>query len=1047
MIRWFARNGIAANLLMVFIVAGGIFSARTVKMELFPRFTMGRINITVPYPGAAPVEVEETICKRIEEKIQDLDGIKKLTSEAAENIGSVSIEVERGYNVTKLLERVRNRVNTIHTFPEMAEKPTIEEVQHQREVLSLAIHGPADPITLKELAHKVRDDLVQIPGISQVTAVTKPYEVAIEVPENKLREHGLRFEQVLAAVRSHSLDLSGGALENPGGKILIHTKGQAYRRDDFAKIPVLKNPDGSRLLLGDIADIQDGLADVRIEATFQGEPAEFLSVREVGGQSPLDISGKVREYIRQNSETLPHGVTITPWSDISYYLEGRLRMLINNGMVGLALVLVILTLFLRPSLAFWVSIGIPISFLGTFFVMPLLGMTINLISLFAFILVLGIVVDDAIVVGESVFTRFQKEGPGVEASIDGAQRVAMPVTFAVLTSTVAFIPILFIPGFSGKFLAPIPLIVIPTLLFSLLESKLILPYHLSLCKVGHSDRKELNPFQRFQRKVADGLERFIDKAYRPLLAACLHNRYATFAFFIALLALTVGAVKGGWIRMVRFPAVPSDYIFVTLKMPEGTSFEKTHAATGKIEAGLDRLRAQLQAEGHSDPFLHIFRISGSTPFAGGGPANIQEGPSDTHVGQMIVELNKSEKRDLSAPRLAARWRKAIGDIPGVRTLDFKSTAAGRQGKPIEIEMAGKEYGQLTSAAEEVKEFLRRYPSVFSIFDSHSAGKLEVQLSLKPTAQTLGITQADLARQVRYAFHGAEAQRIQRDREDIRVMIRYPKAERTTVGNLENLRIRTPDGREVPFHEVAQAQFGEGFSTIQRTNRRRTILVSADLDKTTGDLEAINSALAGELLPELRRSHPDILTNIEGEAMEAKEGNATLMNAFLLALLTMYALMAIPFRSYVQPLIVMSVIPFGLVGAVMGHWVFGEPLSQLSTYGIVALAGIVVNDSLVLVDYINRRRKEGMTLIDAVRIAGAARFRPILLTSLTTFAGLTPILLETSLQAQFLIPMAISLSFGVLFATLITLLLVPCVYLVLEDLRRISGRLLGRTSDR
>lgn len=1041
MIRWFARNGIAANLLMAFIVAGGIFSARSVKMELFPYFTLGRINIAVPYPGATPEEVEETICKRIEEKIQDLAGIKKLRSSASENLGSVSVEIERGYDVTKLLDRIRNRVDSIHTFPELAERPTIEEAIPQREVMSIAIHGPADDVTLKELAHKVRDDLVQIPGVSQVHAATKPYEVSIEIPENKIREHGLSFERVLTAVRGHSIDLSGGTIETQSGKILLRTKGQAYYREQFARIPVLKPPDGSRLLLGDIATIHDGMADVRIEATFQGEPAVFLSVREVGGQSPLDISKSVREYIRQTQPNLPDGITITPWSDISFYLEGRLKMLVENGLIGLTLVLIILTLFLRPSLAVWVSIGIPISFLGTLFIMPFMGMTINLISLFAFILVLGIVVDDAIVVGESIFTRFQKDGPGVESSIEGAHRVAMPVTFAVLTSTVAFIPILFIPGFQGKFLAPIPLIVIPTLLFSLLESKLILPYHLSLCRVGHGQREQLNFFQRFQRKTADGLETFIDKFYRPTLARCLHNRYATFSLFIGLLVIAIGAVKGGWIRMMRFPAVPSDYIFVTLKMPDGTSFEKTHAATTQLKHGLDKLRVQLKKEGYSDPFKHIFRITGATPFGSGGPANIQEGPADTHVGQMIIELDKSEQHALSAPKLAARWRKAIGEIPGVRTLDFKATAAGRIGKPIEIELAGKDYDQLTGAAEEVKAFLHTYDEVFSIFDSHAAGKLEIQLKLRPAAQTLGISQADLARQVRYAFYGAEAQRIQRDREDIRVMIRYPKKERASIANLENLRIRTSDGREVPFHEVAEAHFGEGFSTIKRTDRRRTILVSADLDKSTGDLEAINKALAEELLPSLRKSHPDILTNIEGEALEAKEGNETLLNAFLLALLTMYALMAIPFRSYVQPLIVMSVIPFGLVGAIMGHWLFGEPLSQLSLYGIVALAGIVVNDSLVLVDYINRRRKEGTSLVDAVRTAGVARFRPIVLTSLTTFAGLTPILLETSLQAQFLIPMAISLSFGVLFATLITLLLVPCIYLVLEDLRNL-GRKIG-----
>jgi len=1039
MISWFAKNGIAANLLMAFIVAGGIFSIRSVKMELFPYFTLGRINITVPFPGAAPEEVEETICKRIEEKIQDLDGIKKLISSAAENMGSVSVEVERGYDIPKLVDRIRTRVDSIQSFPELAEHPTVEEAIPRREVLNLAIHGSASEVTLKELANKVRDDLVQIPGISQVQTGNKPYEVSIEVPEKKLREHGLRFDQVLAAVRGHSIDLSGGIIENEGGKILLRTKGQAYYREEFSEIPIIKRPDGSRLLIGDIATINDGLADVRIKATFQGEPASFLSVLEVGGQNPLEISDKVREYIRQTEPNLPEGISITPWSDISFYLEGRLKMLVQNGLIGLALVLIILTLFLRPSLAVWVSIGIPISFLGTFFVMPLMGMTINLITLFAFILVLGIVVDDAIVVGESVFTRFQKDGPGVESAIAGTKRVAMPVTFAVLTSTVAFIPILFIPGFQGKFLVPIPLIVIPTLLFSLLESKLILPYHLSLCKVGHGQRESLNAFQRFQRRVADGLEAFIKKLYKPTLARCLHHRYATFAFFLGLLAITIGAVKGGWIRMMRFPAVPSDYIFVTLKMPDGTSFEKTLAATDQLEQGLGKLRDQLETEGFQDPFKHIFRITGSTPFGGGGPANVKEGPEDTNVGQMIVELDKSEARALSAPKLAARWRKAIGNIPGIRTLDFKATAAGRAGKPIEIELAGKDNQKLVMAAEEVKSFLRAYPAVFSIFDSHSSGKQEIQLKLKPTAQTLGITQADLARQVRYAFYGAEAQRIQRDREDIRVMIRYPKNERTSIANLENLRIRTPGGLEIPFHEIADGHFGEGFSTIQRTNRRRTLLVSADLDKSTGDLEAINEAIATSLVPKLRKSHPDVMTNIEGEALEAKEGNQTLLSAFLLALLAMYALLAIPFRSYAQPLIVMSVIPFGLVGAVMGHWIFQEPLSQLSTYGIVALAGIVVNDSLVLVDYINRRRLEGESLLEAVRTAGVARFRPILLTSLTTFAGLTPILLETSLQAQFLIPMAISLSFGVLFATFITLLLVPCIYLVLEDFRRLGNK--------
>lgn len=1035
MIAWFARNGVAANLLMLLLVAGGCFSLWTMKMELFPSFSLDRISVSVPYPGATPAEVEETICKRIEEKIQDLDGIKELTSIATENLGVVNVEVKRSYDISTLQDKIRNRVNSIQTFPELAEKPTIEELVAQKEILSLAIHGPADRATLKEIAMRVRDELVLIPGITQVDAQVTPYEISIEIPENKLREHNLRFEQVLMAVRQHSVDLSGGTLENETGKMLLRTIGQADDREQFEDIPILQYPDGSRLLLSDIAIVKDDLADVRVEAEFQGEPAEFLSVKEVGSQSPLDISKKVRQYIKDHSVSLPEGITITAWSDTSFYLEGRLNMLKQNGFVGLLLVLLILTLFLRPSLALFVSIGIPISFLGTFFIMPVLGMTINLISLFAFILVLGIVVDDAIVVGESVFTEFQKNGPGVKSAIIGSEKVSVPVTFAVLTSTVAFVPIFFIPGFQGKFLIPIPVIVIPTLLFSLVQSKLVLPYHLSLCKVGFGTREKLNPLLKVQRIVADGLEHVIDAIYRPILKFCLRNRYSILLSFISIFVITISFIWFGYVRVVPFPPVPSDYIFVTLKMQDGTSFETTEKATQQIQDGLSRLRKELKSEGHGDPFKHIFRITGASPFGGGGPMNVITGPSDTHYGQMIVELNKSEERDLSAPKLAARWRKAMGEIPGAKTLEFKATAAGRDGKPIEIELAGKDYKQLTAASEDVKDFLRAFPSVFSIFDSHPSGKQEIQLQLKPEAQTLGITQGDLARQVRYAFYGAEAQRIQRDREDIRVMIRYPKNERATLANLENLLIRTPDGREMPFHEVANASLGEGYSTIKRLHRKRTITVSADLDKSVGDLKEINDEVTDNLVPQLKTKYPGILVNIEGEAREAQEGNQVLMSAFLLSMLVMYALMAIPFRSYIQPLIIMSVIPFGLVGAVMGHWILGHPLSQLSIYGIIALAGIVVNDSLVLVDYINKCKNEGGNLHDIIRHAGGARFRPILLTTLTTFVGLTPILLETSLQAQFLIPMAISLSFGVLFATFITLILVPSMYLILEDIQK------------
>ncbi len=1042
MIRWFAKNGVAANLLMFALIIGGSYSLITLKMELFPAFSLDRISISVPYPGATPTEIEETICKRIEENIEDLEGIKELTSVATENIGVVTVEVERGYNITRLQDKIRNRVDSIQTFPEQAERPTIEELIAQRVILDVAVYGDADPVTLKAVTQKVRDELVQIPGISQVEFTSRPYEIAIEVSENKLREHNLSFNQIVEAVRRHSLDLSGGNLENDASKILIRTTAQAYQQEEFEEIPVVIRPDGSRLLLRDIATVKDGLDETRVEASFNGFPAEVLEVKEAGSEGPLDMSKKVREYVKRTQPLLPEGIHLTVWSDISFYLEGRLQMLIKNGIYGLILVLFTLTLFLRPSLAFWVSIGIPISFLGTFMVMPLLGMTINLISLFGFILVLGIVVDDAIVVGESVFTEYQKHGPSVETAISGTHKVAVPVTFAVLTSVVAFVPILFMPGFQGKFLSPIAVIVIPTLLFSLLESKLVLPYHLSLCKVGMGTRAKLNPLLRIQRRVADGLEHVIDTLYRPFLETCLRNRYVTFSIFVAVFILTIGLVRNGFVRFVPFPPVPSDYIFVTLEMPAGTSFATTREATNQIEAGLTKLRKQLKEEGYADPFKHVCRVTGAAPFGGGGPANMITGPTDTHVGQMIIELHKSEKRALAAPVLAAKWRKTIGEIPMMQTLKFQATAASRPGKPIEIELAGNDYDQLAEAAEEVKAFLEGYPSVFSIFDSHASGKQEIQLKLKPSAQTLGVTQADLASQVRTAFYGAEAQRIQRDQEDIRVMIRYPREERTSAANLENLRIRTPDGREIPFHEVAEAKIGKGFSIIQRTNRKRILLVSADLDLKSGDLKKINTAAKENLVPELQAKYPGIYFEIKGDMSEAFKDNMALLFSFLLAMVAMYGLMAIPFRSYIQPMIIMSVIPFGVVGAILGHFILGHSISQLSIFGIVALAGVVVNDSLVLVDYINKCRDEGENMIEIIRHAGGARFRPILLTTLTTFVGLMPVLMEKSLQAQFLIPMAISLSFGVLFATLITLFLIPCLYMVLEDIKALPRLLIG-----
>ena len=1036
MIRWFAQNGVAANLLMLVIFAGGLFSLFKTKIELFPPFSLDTISIRVPYPGAAPEEVEKSICIRIEERIQDLSGIKELSSSSVEGIGTVSVKVETGYDASELLDEIKMRVDSIDTFPADAEQPVIEEVLIKRMVLNVAVFGDADERSLKWVAERVRDDLVAIPGISQVEVTgIRDYEISVNVSENDLRRYQLTFDQVVAAIKQSSIDLPGGSIRSESGDILLRTVGQAYVREDFESIVVLQRTDGTVLTLGDFATIDDGFTDAELETAFNGKPAANLIVYEVGNQSPLDISAKVNAYLEKaRAQWLPEGIDLMVWQDFSFYLEARLNMLIKNGFIGLILVFAILTVFLRPSLAFWVTFGIPVSFLGTFFIMPFADLSINLISLFGFILVLGIVVDDAIVVGESVFSVYQEKGTGIQSTIEGVERVAIPVTFAVLTTIVAFIPMLLLPGTNGKFLVAIPLVVIPTLLFSLVESKLILPYHLSLCHVGEHRRNQLNLFQRFQRKVADGLEHYVKVIYEPILAWVLPRKYLMTAVFIGVLIVTGGTLRGGWIKtMPGVPEVPSDYIIVSLSFPDGAPASQTRRALNRINAGLDAAVAELQTLGYKDVFQKRKTTLGAST-SGGGPGGIELSENRPNLGEIVIELAKSEQRELSAVELADRWRAAIGPIPGVEKLIFRATAAGGYGEPVDIQLRSGDLTQLREAAVELKATLATYKGLFDIRDNLAYGQKEIQLKVKPAAEVLGIRQADLGRQVRQAFYGEEAQRVQRGRDDIRVMVRYPEAERKSVENLQSMRIRTAQGAEVAFSEVAEIDISNGYSAIQRMDRARVVNVIANVNKETTDLAGIIGALQKKVVPDLEQKYPEVRASFEGQVREDREASLSLFFNGILVLFVMYALMAVPFKSYLQPLIVMSVIPFGLIGAVLGHFLLGHPISQLSIFGIVALSGVVVNDSLVMVDCINQLRLKGMSLKDAVITAGSNRFRPIMLTSLTTFVGLVPILMETSLQAQFLIPMAISLSFGVLFATLITLLMVPCVYLILEDLK-------------
>jgi multidrug efflux pump subunit AcrB len=1038
MIKWFARNGVAANLMMLIIVVGGFASLFTIKQELFPQFSLDTIVVRVPYLGAAPEEVESAVILRIEEAIQGVEGIKEIRSSASEGIGTVAIEVRKGADVSRVKDDVKTRVDAITSFPAETERPIVEELLIQRDVLWVSVYGDASEEALKEIAERVREDIADLPGVSQAFVQgIRDYEISIEVTESDLRKYQLTFAGVVEAVRRSSLDVPAGSIKARGGEIILRTQEQAYRQRQFEDLILKTSTDGTRIRLGDVATVVDGFTDEPIFTSFNGKPAAVVLVREVGDESPLEISEQVNQYIeRAENSWLPGSIEIDTWGDSSFYLKARLDMLINNGLIGFALVMLSLSLFLRPSLAFFVAIGIPVSFLGTFMMAPFIGVTVNLISLFAFILVLGIVVDDAIVVGESVFTEFQHNGPGIDSSIRGAKLVATPVTYAVLTTMVAFLPVFLLPGQLGKFFAAIPMVVIPTLLFSLIQSKLVLPYHLSLCKVGtRKHRDELNLLSRLQRFVADGLEHTIEKVYRPVLHVSLEWRYTTLSAFFAIFIITFGLISAGWVRFSPFPSVPSDFIQVDLQLPEGTPVEQTQIALDRIASALQQLREEdIEAE-KGDPVLH------EAEFIGFG-----QGLAGSNRAFYFLELTKSEIRDSGAEDVSKRWRELIGDIPGARRLTINAFAGPPSGLPVDVRLTGRNFEDLREAARFMRDELAALPGLFDIRDTFSEGKREIKMALKPRAEVLGISASDLASQVRAAFYGAEAQRVQRGRNEVRVMIRYPLEERSSLGNLEAMRIRTPAGLEIPISEVAELDIGEGFPSINRIDRRRVINVQADADKAVADFNEINKAIYGEkgsdegLINQVQERWPGVSLVKAGEAKDWEETSSALLGGVVIVLFIIYALLAIPFKSYLQPFLVMIVIPFGLTGAIIGHWITFQSLSILSFLGIIALTGVVVNDSLVLVDYVNRKRREGMSVDEAIRSAGAARFRPIILTSLTTFAGLVPILLERSLQAQFLIPMATSLAFGVLFATFITLLLVPTLYLILEDLRRLARRL-------
>jgi multidrug efflux pump subunit AcrB len=1041
-IDWFTRNGVAANLLLAVIVVGGLLALANLTREVFPEITPNLVSVSVRYPGAAPAEIESAIVVRIEERVQDLQGIERLTSTAVEGVGSVLVEVERGFDPRRLLEDVKARVDAIDTFPEDAERPVVQEVTRRRQVLNVAVHGPADERTLKQLAQRMQDELLALPGITQVElAAVRPDEISIELSEDALLGHGLTFDQVAGAIRRFSLDLPGGAVRTDAGEVILRATGQAYTGRDFEAIPLTTRPDGTRVLVGDVARIVDGFAETDQTARFDGHPAALVQVFRVGAQSAPTVARAVAAYVEEAQARMPEGVRLTIWQDDSRLFQSRVDLLLRNGLAGAVLVLLVLALFLRPSVAWRVALGIPVSFLGALWLMPTFGVSINMLSLFAFLLVLGILIDNGIVVGESIYTRLQAGHGGPGAASAGARYVAMPVIFAVLTTVAAFAPLLTVTGPMGEVIQAIPIIVISALMFSLALALLVLPSHLSHISPDRPEaaargRGPRAAWRRVQGGIAGGLEHGVAWIYRPALAWALEWRYLTAAGSVAILVLFLGLVLGGFVRFTFFPPVEADNAVALLTMPRGTSAEVTARAVRQIEASALVLRDELAREGHPDVIRHVLASVGEQPFrtAHQRGAATPAAVAGAHLGEVNIELVPSEQRELSSSAIAARWRALTGSIPDAVELSFTASLLDT-GEAINVQLTGPDLVRLRAAADALKARLADYPGVFDIADTFRAGKQELTLHTTPEAEALGVGLADLGRQVRQAFFGEEVQRVVRGREDVKVMARYPEERRRSLGDLETMRIRLAGGLEVAFGTVARAEFTRGFAVIQRTDRRRAVNVTADVDPAVATPNQVNADIGDRVLPALLAEFPDVRYTFEGEQRQQREIFAGLEQGFALALFLIFALLAIPFRSYLQPLLVMTSIPFGVVGAILGHLLLGMDLTVLSLFGIVALAGVVVNNGLILVDFINRFRAEGGDIHEAITRAGAARARPVLLTTLTTFVGLTPLLLERSVQAQFLIPMATSLAFGVLVSSVITLLVLPVSYRILEDVLR------------
>lgn len=1042
-ISWFVDNPVISNLLMFMIIIGGAMTISSLKMEVFPSFELDAITVSVVYPGASSEDVEKSVCIPIEENIYGISGIKRLISSSSEGYGVVLAELLAGEDPKSIKDEIESNVSAISIFPLDIEKPIISQIKRNSQVLNVAISGDMDPNSLNVLATEIKDELDAIEEINLTKlAVSKTKTIFINLSRESLVKHNISISDFEKVIKSHSVEIPVGKIEGEYFERAIRVNQKAYTAEDIGNIRITSHQTGKYIKVADIADVFEGFDEENIKLRFNNKPATAIMVYRIGNQNALEVAEKVRNYVDRKNKELPSGIEIEIWNDESKYLKGRLDLLLKNAWIGLSLVVLLLSFFLKPKFAFWVSLGIPISFLGALFFFPPLDVSINMLSLFTFILVLGIVVDDAIVVGENFYKYKQLGEDSRTAAIKGAHEVSKPVIFAILTTMATFSPMLFVEGASGKIWKIFPLVVIPILFFSLLESLTILPFHLAHSKESRSKIKIINKISLFwdkmRKKVNSGLNIVINNYYTPFLKKCLNKNMLTISSFLSVLILTIGLISSGYVKFNFFPGLEADIIYATLEFPKGTPVEQTEKAVNILQKSLSDLELQYDEENNANHGIirNVFHTIGAQPNkseTSGRAGQTASSYSGDNLAEISVELSPGENRKIKSSQIANRWREMTPKIAGIKELQFASSLFSA-GEDINFQFSGQDISDLANVVQDFKNILKKYSGVYDIIDNNNKGNPELVVKMLPNAEYYGVTMSSVSSQIRESFHGKKIMTMQRGRDEIDVKIRYDDKNRSSIEDLKELMIRSSTGSLIPLKSVCSIKLDDSYSGISRVNRKRALSVIASVDQSLANANEIVDSIEKNDMPGLLSNYPGVSYSLEGQQREQSENLDSLTKNYIFALFIVFVLLAIPFKSYYQPLIIMFAIPYGIIGAVIGHLLLGMDFSILSMLGIAALSGIVVNDSLVMMDYINRYKEKTGNYMDAAIKAGPARFRPILLTSLTTFIGVMPLIFERSIQAKFLVPMAVSLGFGVLFSTFVTLLLVPSTYIAFEKIK-------------